>query len=58
MDNGDCVKACVRLVVERKAHVGRPRKTWQNTLSTDMRLLKVGARDVYDRKKWRDYTAM
>ena len=26
---------CTRLVVEGKVHVGRPRKTWQNTLSAD-----------------------
>ena len=36
----DYVKACTRLTVE-EVHVCRPRKTWQNTRSTDMRLLKV-----------------
>ena len=35
------MRACTRLVVELKATVGRPRKTWQNTLSADMRVLKV-----------------
>ena len=30
--NADYVKACNRFVVEGKAPVGRPRKTWQNTL--------------------------
>ena len=41
--NGDAdgVKACTRFVVEGTAPVVRPRKTWQNTLSADMRLLKV-----------------
>ena len=37
--DADYVKACTRLVVEGKAPVGRPKKTCQNTLSADMRLL-------------------
>ena len=45
-DDADSVKAFTRLVVEGKAPVGRPRKTWQNTLSADMRLLKVDPQDV------------
>ena len=50
-DNVDYVKACTRLVVEGTAPVGRPRKTWQNTLSTNTRLLKVDPRgDDNDRK--------
>ena len=49
----DYVKACTRLVVKGKAPVGRPRKTGQNTLSVDMRLLKVDPREVHGRKKWR-----
>ena len=40
-DDADYVKACSRLVVEGKAPVGRSMKTWQNTLSADMCLLKV-----------------
>ena len=40
-DDVDYVKAYTRLVVEGKAPVGRLRKTRQNTLSADMRLLKV-----------------
>ena len=40
-DDADYVKACTRLVVEGTAPVGRPRKTWRNTLSADMHLLKV-----------------
>ena len=52
-DEADYEKACTRLVVEGKMSVGRPRKTWQNTRSADMCLLKVNPRDVHDRKKWR-----
>ena len=40
-DDADYVKACTRLVVEGKVPAGRPRKTWQNILSADRRLLKV-----------------
>ena len=40
-DDAVYVKACTRLVVEGTASVGRLRKTWQNTMSIDMRLLKV-----------------
>ena len=41
-NDGDYVKhTCTRLVMEGITPVGRPWKTWQNTLSADMRLLKV-----------------
>ena len=52
-DNADCAKACTRLGVEGKVSVGRPRKTWQNTVSADMRLLKVDTRDAHNQKKGR-----
>ena len=32
--------------------VGRTKKTWQNTVSAEMRLLKVDPRDIQDRMKW------
>ena len=51
--DADCVKACVRLVVERTAPVGKPKKVWQDTVSADMRLLKDDPRDVRGRVKWR-----
>ena len=51
-NDADYVRACTRLVVEWKAPVGRPRKTWQNTVSADMRLLKVDPQDAHDRMKW------
>ena len=41
-DDADCVEVIyTRSVVEGKAPVGRPRKTWQNNLSANLRLLKV-----------------
>ena len=36
-----------------KGPVNRLRKSWQNMLFVDMRLLKVYPRGVHDRKKWR-----
>ena len=38
--------------MEWTAPVGRPRKTWQNTVCADMRLLKVDPRDMHGRVKW------
>ena len=49
--NVDYVKACTRLVVEGKGPVGRPTKTWQNTSSADMHLMKVDPRDTHDQRK-------
>ena len=47
-DDADYVKAYTRLVVEGTAPVSRPEKTWRNTLSADMRLLKFDPQDVHD----------
>ena len=38
-DYGKTMACTTRLVVEGKVPVGRPRKTWQNTLSANMRLI-------------------
>ena len=43
-DDADIVNAFTRLVVDRTAPVGRRRKIWQKTVSTDMCLLKVDPR--------------
>ena len=53
MDEADFVKACTRLMLNGTALVVRLRKTWQNTLSVNMRLLNVDPRDVHHKKKWR-----
>ena len=52
-DNADYVKSYAGLVVEGKGPVGRLKKTWQNTLSADMRLLKVDCRNIHDLNKRR-----
>ena len=54
-DDADYVKAYTRLVVEGKASVGRPRKTWQDTLSADMRLLKVDTWYIHDQTEMEDH---
>ena len=56
--DADCVMACTGLEVEGKAAVGRPRKTWQNSMSSDVRLLKVDHLDVHNQKKWSAVNAM
>ena len=33
--DADCVKACARLVEDGKAPDGRPKKTWNNTVSAE-----------------------
>ena len=49
----DWVKKCREVVVEGRAPVGRPRKTWQETVNEDMRQLGLTAADAQDRSKWR-----
>ena len=53
--DADYLKACTRLVVEGKVLVGRPRKTWQNTLSVDTRLLKVDTWYTRDQTEMEDH---
>ena len=57
-EDADCVKTCTTLVVDQvdlppTAPVGKLKKTWQNTVSVDMHLLKTVARDFNDRMKCR-----
>ena len=40
------------LVVDGKAPVGRPRKTWQNNVSAEMRVIGVYPRDFQNHVKW------
>ncbi|XP_038052734.1 uncharacterized protein LOC119725402 [Patiria miniata] len=47
------VKRCTNVIVGGPTPIGRPRKTWQSSMSDDMRLLGVNARDATDRAKWR-----
>ena len=48
----DWVKKCMEYRVEGRRPVGRPRKTWSESVKTDMAELEIN-KDVHDRKKWR-----
>ena len=47
----DWVKKCIEYRVEGRRPVGRPRKTWLE--SVDMAELEIDKEDVHDRSKWR-----
>ena len=49
--DADWVKGCTVMVVERAVPIGGPKKTWQNCVSEDLRLLGLntqGAQDTSD----------
>ena len=39
--------------VEGRRQVGRPRRTWLESVEADMAELEIDRDDVHDRKKWR-----
>ena len=39
--------------VEGKRPVGRPRRTWLESVEADMEELEIDKEDFHDRKKWR-----
>ena len=49
----DWVKKCMEHRVEGRRPVGRPRKTWLESVEADMAALEIDKEDVYDRSKWR-----
>ena len=49
----DWVKKCVEYRVEGRRPVGRPRKTWLESVEADMAELEIDKEDVRDRSKWR-----
>ena len=44
---------CKNIRVEGRRPVGRPRKTWLESVEADMAELEIDKEDVYDRSKWR-----
>ena len=48
----DWVKKCMEYRVENRRLVGRPRRTWVESVETDMAELEIDREDVHDRKKW------
>ena len=51
----DWVKKCMEFRVEDRRLVGRPRRTWLESVETDMAELEVDKEDVHDRMKWREH---
>ena len=49
----DWVKKCMEYRVEGRRPVGRPRKTWLESVEVDMAELEIDKEDVHDRCKWR-----
>ena len=49
----DWVKKCMEYRVEGIRPVGRPRKTWLESVEADMAELEIDKEDVHDRNKWR-----
>ena len=50
----DWVKKCMEFRVEGRRPVGRPRRTWLESVESDMAELEIDKEDVHDRKKWRE----
>ena len=40
--------------VEGRRQVGRPRRTWLESVEADMAELQIDKEDVQDRQKWRE----
>ena len=49
----DWVKKCMEYRVEGRRPVGRPRKTWLESVEADMAELEIDKEDVHDRSNWR-----
>ena len=49
----DWVKKCMEYRVEGRRPVGRPRKTWLESVEVDMAEPEIDKEDVHDRSKWR-----
>ena len=47
------MKKFMEFRVEGRRPVGRPRRTWLESVETDMKELEIDKEDVHDRKKWR-----
>ena len=47
------VKKCMEFRVEGRRPIGRPRRTWLESVEANMAELEIDNEDVHDRKKWR-----
>ena len=50
----DWVKKCMEFRVEARRPLGRPRRTWLESVESDMAEHEIDKEDVNDRKKWRE----
>ena len=50
----DWVKKCMEFRVEGRRPVGRPRRTWLESVEADTAELEIDKEDVHDRKKRRE----
>ena len=48
------MKKCMKLRVEGRRPVGRPRWTWLESVEMDMAEHEIDREDVHDSKKWRN----
>ena len=48
----DWVNKCMEFRVEGRIPVGRPRRTWLESVESDMTELEFEREDVHARKKW------
>ena len=46
------MKKCMEYRVEGRRPVGRPGKTWLESVEVDMSELEIDKEDVHDRSKW------
>ena len=52
--NEDWVKKCIWIIeFEGRRPVGRPRRTWLESVEAHMTELEIDKEDVHDRNKWR-----
>ena len=49
----DWVKKCMEYRVKGRRPIGRPRKTWLESVEADMAELEIDKEDVHNRSKWR-----
>ena len=53
MDAGNPASACRHVVVEGKREQGRPKKTWSQLKSNDLRRMKLNPQLAQDCRLWR-----
>ena len=53
-DEEKWVNKCRGYSVEGRRPVGRPRRTWLESVKADMAELQIHKEDAHDRKKWRN----